>query len=262
MQSIDIDDLVKQILSDLVSPVPQATVAPSGVTPQKPVPQRDVEDSSKQKTSVIRIDAQVITLAQINEVSAGQGGAIDRIVVPQKAVITPSVRDELRKRNITIEFDTLVSATLPAVSNTNIAVKLAVPDPGTLHVWLALHALKQEPKPLIEFLSRQYTLRQESFQCILKTMQAACEQLDFSTKPTSCVVLSTASAAALCVANRQGDTIRAVLGHDPATLKTDADQIGANLLVVDPERSGIFKTQNLVKMFLSDGVRKIPNFLV
>lgn len=265
MPTINIDDLVQRILSDLV-PAPIPTPTPV-VSQTQPTPVDTTSQEPTPQSNALKIESRVITLAQIDKVSLGQNRTFDRIIVPPKAVITPSVRDELRKRNITIEHgvmdaaNTVNDAKVSCSPVANPVTSIAVAPSGTLHVWLALHALKQEPKPLLEFLSRQYRLQNESFQCILKTMEAAYEQLEFSGEPTSCVVLTPASAAAMCVANRQNDTIRAVLGHDPSVLKSDAEQIGANLLVVDPIRTGTFKTQNLVKMFLSDGVRKVPSFL-
>ncbi len=218
MQTIDINSLVRQILSDL-APKP-VNVAP--------------------KTEAIpRIASRVVSLAELEKI-----GDAKKLIVSEKAVITPAVRDELRKRGIELVTENQQAITV-----------------GTekLNVWLALHLQKKESTALFDFLAKNYGFEKATFDCILKTMDAAEEKL--LAQSTSCVVLSGYSAAAMCVANRHAN-IRAVLGFDPTMLKADADQIGANLLVVDPVRSGPFKLQSLVKTFLADGVRKVPKFLL
>ncbi len=218
MQTIDINSLVRQILSDL---------AP-----------KTVEGAPKTE-AIPRIASRVVSLAELEKI-----GDTNKLIVPEKAVITPAVRDELRKRGIELVTEKQQSITVGAEK---------------LNVWLALHLQKKEPTALFDFLAKNYGFEKASFDCILKTMDAAEEKL--LSQSTSCVVLSGYSAAAMCVANRHAN-IRAVLGSDPTKLKTDADQIGANLLVVDPIRSGPFKLQSLVKTFLAGGMRKIPKFLI
>jgi hypothetical protein len=91
-------------------------------------------------------------------------------------------------------------------------------------------------------------------------MDIAAERLAAAPQQTLGVVLSGYSAAAVCIANRK-PSLRAVQGTDPTILKTDVDQIGANLIVVDPVRCGQYKTQSLLKVFLANGVRKTPKSL-
>ena len=222
MQTIDINALVRQILSDLT---------PKTV---ENAPKMNSDTSEK----IPRISARVVSLAEL-----GKLGDVKRLIVPEKAVITPAVRDEIRKRNIEIVTET----------------KAPSHKAEKLNVWLALHLQKKEPAAITDFLAKNYGFEKAAFECILKTIDAASEKLA-APEQTLGIILSGYSAAAMCVAHRKRN-IRAVLGTEPALLKTDADQIGANLLVVDPVRSGPFKTQSLLKTFLADGVRKIPGFL-
>ena len=222
---IDINTLVQKILSDLNPPKESA---------------QNVQETPAQETGY-RVSSKVISLAQLDKL-----GSAKRLVVPEKAVITPAVRDEIRRRQIEI-------VTENAIPNTpNSSAKLKV--------WLALHAQKKEPTVILDYLAKNYEFEKTAFECVLETMQAASEILRAETNRTSCIVLSEYSAAAVCVANRK-ENIRAVLGTEPNTLKIDAEQIGANLLVIDPIRSGLYKTQAMVKSFLADGVRKVPKYL-
>ena len=223
---IDINTLVQKILSDLNPPKESA----------QNVPQTPAQETG------YRVSSKVISLAQLDKL----GGA-KRLIVPEKAVITPAVCDEIRRRQIEI-------ITENAVPNTpNGSAKLKV--------WLALHAQKKEPTAILDYLAKNYEFEKAAFECVLETMQAASEILRAETNRTSCIVLSEYSAAAVCVANRK-ENIRAVLGTEPNTLKTDAEQIGANLLVIAPIRCGLYKTQAMVKSFLADGVRKVPKYLL
>jgi len=221
MQTIDVNALVRQILSDLMpEAVESAQAAPVAVeTP--------------------RISGRVVSLEELKKL-----GDVKRLIVPEKAVVTPAVRDEIRKRNIELVTEK----------------EAASPKAEQFQVWLGLHLQKKEPKAAIDFLAKNYALEKAAFECILRTVEAATEKLAASPQ-TLGVILSGYSALAICVANRQ-PTLSAVLGIDAATLKTDAKQIGANLLVIDPERSGPYKTQSLLKAFLADGVRKVPKFLL
>ena len=219
---IDINTLVQKILSDLNPPKEPAQSVPL--------------------ETGYRVSSKVISLAQLDKL----GGA-KRLIVPEKAVITPAVRDEIRRRQIEI-------VTENAIPN--------APNGSTkLKVWLAFHAQKKEPTAILDYLAKNYEFEKAAFECVLETMRAASEILRAETNQTSCIVLSEYSAAAVCVANRN-ENIRAVLGTEPNTLKIDAEQIGANLLVIDPTRSGLYKTQAMVKSFLADGVRKVPKYLL
>ena len=223
---IDINALVRQILSDLTPKLGQ------GVAVEK------VTEKVPEKTP--RISAKVVTLEELKKL-----GNVKRLIVPEKAVITPAVRDEIHKRNIEIVTEKAKGRSL---------------ETGKLKVWLALHLQKKEPAALFDFLAKNYELEKAAFECILQTMDAAAEKLAVAPQQTLCAVLTDYSAAAMCIANRQA-SIRAVLGTDPALIKTDADQIGANLLVVDPVRCGPYKTQSLLKIFVSEGVRNVPKSL-
>jgi len=217
---IDINALVRQILSDLTPKLEQ------GVTVAKKM------ESVSENTP--RISAKVVSLEELKKL-----GEIKRVIVPEKAVMTPAVRDEIRKRNIEIVMENMGRDSTESEKQ---------------RVWLALHLQKKEPTTLIDFLAKNFELEKAPFECILETMDVAAAQKSL------CIVMTGYSAPAMCIANRR-ESIRAVLGTDPTVLKTDADQIGANLLIVDPHRCGQYKTQSLLKIFLTGGMRKIPTFL-
>ncbi len=234
---IDIERLVRRVLTDLQ---PAALVVPK-ITESKLV--QPATEKPAGTSGEMRLSNRVITLTELKE----RLETIKRLIVPEKAIITPAVRDELRKRNIELVFG---GSTNPQSRSEDM-----------LRIWLGLHLLKKEPTMLIDRLKKEYALRQQSFECILETMKQAVRELQEEPARSLAVVLTNYSAGAMCVANRHPN-LRAVLGFEPAALKIDAGQTGANVLVLDPDRSGPFKSRELLKTFLDGGVRKVPKYLL
>ncbi len=231
---IDIERLVRRVLTDL---------QPAMLAVPNLAESKLVQPTSAVATGEMRLSNRVITLTELKE----RLETIKRLIVPEKAIITPAVRDELRKRNIELVFGG------GAESSQN-------RSEGIPRVWLGLHLLKKEPTVLIDRLKKEYALRQQSFECILEAMKQAARELQEEPTRSLAVVLTNYSAGAMCIANRHPG-LRAVLGFEPAALKIDAAQTGANVLVLDPDRSGPFKSRELLKTFLDGGVRKVPGYL-
>jgi hypothetical protein len=71
------------------------------------------------------------------------------------------------------------------------------------------------------------------------------------------VLLTSSTAAAVCLANRQAG-IRAVPAWDPAAVSDDVASVGANLLVVNPAGSGLFRGRQIIRQFYRQGPRTCP----
>jgi ribose 5-phosphate isomerase RpiB len=71
------------------------------------------------------------------------------------------------------------------------------------------------------------------------------------------VLLTQDAAIGLCLANRHRG-VRAVLAADADTIAADAASVGANLLVVDPVRSGTFRARHMIRQFHLQGPQECP----
>lgn len=80
-----IEWIVREVLRRLRAAAAPATEQPTAITPTE-----------------LRIKERVVTLRSIE----GQLTGIDRVIVPQKAVVTPAVKDELRSRKIQLATST------------------------------------------------------------------------------------------------------------------------------------------------------------
>lgn len=255
MKSIDLDQLVQSILSDLRPIERPRGVAPSCASriPEN-TPQAATHEDSRDPGELL-ITRKVVALAEIQD----RIETLRRIIVSEKTILTPAVKDEIKKRNIEIivragkDRENGNSPCNPRYSGTS----------KSNRIWIALHALKKVPAQLIGNLKRQYELHYESFECVLETVNAAVARISAASEneeSANGVVLTSHAAIAHCVANRRCE-LRAVIGWEVNPLKTDVPQLGANLLIVDPNRVGSFKTQELIKSFLAAEVREKPKFL-
>ena len=232
METLDVNLLVRKILADISGDTMPVVVRPE--IPKNP--------KQEDNDGVLRLTQKVVSVADL----ANSWGKFRKLVVPKNAILTPSVKDELRKRGVEYSMDD--------------AARENTPSSTDFSVWIAWHKIKQQPTGLLEQIKKQHSTHEYKFDCILETMKAASDALHIGGDVMLAVVLSGYTAAAICVANRH-ENIRAVAGHDVMVLKNDAIQIGANMLVVDPGKMGKFKTKELVKTFLDGGVRPIPEFL-
>ena len=232
METLDVNLLVRQILADIGGGTANGIVRPE-------VPKVAVQDEND---GVLRLTQKVVSVADL----ANSWGKFRRLIVPKNAILTPSVKDELRKRGIELSLDDAAEANDANGKN--------------LNVWIASHRVKQEPTVLLEHIKKQYHISFCKFDCILEMMKAASNELRPNCGAMLAMVLSGYTAAAICVANRY-ENIRAVAGYDAMSLKNDAAQIGANMFVIDPGKVGGFKAKELVNVFLGAGVQSVPEFL-
>lgn len=230
---IDISELVQRILSDLQRPEIEKTCASV------------VKEETKIDSSELHLESKVVTLTEIE----GRLESVRKLLVPNRAVVTPAVKDELRKRGITLHFH--------AKHETPTETKTAIEKRDT-RIWVALHAISNEPKAVLEMLRKNHAVAPQTFDCIVHTVEAAVTEI--VSPCVSGVIMTGAPAVGLCLANRH-ETLRAVFAWDVQRLKIDLKQLGPNLLILDPETSGVYKTQEFLKTFLANDSRNAPKFL-
>lgn len=185
------------------------------------------------------LNCRVVTLAEVE----GRLEAVRRLVVPPRAVVTPAVRDELRRRNVTLVYDT------PAPAQAAAHLRLVLVTAGK----------RLDPTPLVRALRGEgIRLDQHRSECLI----AATDQLaaEMAEPDTLGLLLTRETAAGLCLANRLRG-IRAVSGTDAGAVSAAVASVGANLLVVDPAAGSPFQLKQMVTEFCRGGARQCPEVL-
>lgn len=234
IDALEIERLVRAVLAEL-GDAPQATATPPAVAPAKPAPVEKAEKPAAPGELVLT--GRVITLAELGERLSG----VRRLVVPPRAIVTPSVRDELRRRNVELVFGHRNGA-----ARTTASVSLA----------MAVHGRRFEAGPLVQLLASDGIATQpQPFDCII----AATDQLaqEVSGGKSLGLLLTQHTAAGLCLANRHAG-VRAVLGSDGESVARDAVAVGANLLVLDPVKQGMYRAKQLIGQFYRLGLKECP----
>jgi hypothetical protein len=185
------------------------------------------------------VDSRVVTLADV----AGRLQSIRRVVVTPQAVVTPAVRDELRRRNVGLAHS---------------AGNEMQPAGGLRLVMIAART-KFDPATLARALGQDgVCVEQRSSDCLIaSTDQLAAEVV----KPGTLGALVTRhTAAGLCLANRHPG-VRAVLGSDAPSATAAVAAVGANVLVVNPRAATAFQLRKMLGEFCRGGIRDCPEAL-
>lgn len=219
----NVERVVRQVLAEMgIAPDMAAGAAASPSTP----------------AGELILQARVVTLADVQAHLEGTR----RMVVRRSAVITPSVRDELRRRNIA-----LVVQPADGASSASTPARLVFVATGK----------RFDPSPLAAALGRdgvEAELRRSD--CLIRATDELAA--DLADQRTLGLLATTYPAVALCLANRQAG-VRAVQPDGPASLADDVASVGANLLVVNPERSGPFALRKMAVDFCRLGPSECPD---
>jgi hypothetical protein len=175
-----------------------------------------------------KLDDRVVTVSSIQ----GQLEGVQTIVVAHRAVITPAASDLLRARKIVIQR----SAAKPAAAATGRALVLALAETS------------YEPATLIERLGREgFLIEQLARTGMADVIAELSEAAAKGGKPA--VLLTGACELALCLANRRRG-VRAALGTDRASVKLAREQIGVNVLAINPAVTMGFQLQQTIREFV------------
>lgn len=224
---IDIDRVVREVLAEL------------GAGPAEGAPGGTGSFSGSADGGELILSARVVTLSEVE----GRLESVRRLVVPPQAVITPAVRDELMRKNVSLAYAS------PAASRATAPVRLVLVAAGS----------PVDPAPLVGALSNEgIEIQEHRSDCLI----AATDQLagEIARPDTLGLLLTRHTAAGLCLANRLRG-VRAVLGTDPRAAAAAAAAVGANLLVVDPAAVSLFQLKQIVTEFCRAGTRPCPEVL-
>jgi hypothetical protein len=236
--TIDIELVVREVLRALgASAAPPSPPVPLPSGTDRTLVERGGPDAGSARTEgQLVVSERVVTLAQLD----GRLSGVKQVVVPPQAIVTPAVHDELARRNVTLTFASDQPAS-PADALRLVVVAMGTKfDPARL-----VAALKKSPLLVVP----------HTLDCVMASCDLLAHQIGQA--KTLGLLLTRYTPAALCLANRLAG-VRAVTAADAATVRRVAKQVGANLLVVDPEAGSLFALRQMVMEFCRDGVRQCP----
>jgi hypothetical protein len=219
----DLDRIVAEVVRRL-----QTRLANSGETSAAKEARTEPQAAEKHDLSV---EERVVTLTAIH----GRLNGVRRLLVRRDAVVTPSVRDELRKRSIAIERGNGPPAT--DVQQPSLVVAVAETD------YDAAALLVQVRGTLVQTRGLKATVA-ELAKRVRENQQLA-------------VLVTDRAAPALCLANRH-DGVRAALGGNAAMARDAVQSVGANLLVIDPEERNLAELAGTIREYQRGGPRECP----
>lgn len=276
---IDIDRLVREVLEQLQGARPESSarapaaacgsgsasgngqpepplgaspgagcLAPVGTPSNEPTPQSPGNDQSAPQTTSNRqepqppegqvtVDSRVVTMAELGN----RLGSARTLVVRPGAVVTPSVRDHLRRERIQ-----LVEAALETSESAPNA-KSVVP--------IVVNARSFETGPLAD------GLRRDGLHVDLQRCDCLIESTDRLAGTAADrrvgVLLTRHQAAALCLANRHPG-VRAVAADEPGALQAAVEAVGANVVVCNPRQIGMYRLRQMIGEFIRRGPTDCP----
>ncbi|MCL4200979.1 MAG: hypothetical protein KJ000_00690 [Pirellulaceae bacterium] len=177
--------------------------------------------------ATLEVTERVVTWTRLKDRLAG----IKRLVVPPGAVLTPSVRDELRKRNIQIQ--TANGANQPAGA-------------ASARLLIAATTGPYDAEAAIKIITAEAGNAERIGTGVLAE---AIGQLRGRAEAVPAVLLTSEPTAAVCLANRYSE-LRAVWATDAAMVSLACQSIGVNLLILNPVRSNANEVRGMVRQFL------------
>lgn len=255
-RTIDIDELVRQVLVQLGlapqappaataippgangSPAPGASNSPAAGEVRSPADKPLATPVAPARESIV-VASRVVTLAELGDRLTGAR----QVVVPAKAIVTPAVRDELQRRKIVlVRASDASKATTPAANGVRLLAIVAgsAIEPAVLAAALGGEGIVAET---------------EVSDCLIAATDRMAGEIGQGN--TLGLLLTTWSAAALCLANRHSG-VRAILGTDAQTVAAATASVGANLLVLDPTVLGIFALRQIVGRFYREPRHECP----
>jgi hypothetical protein len=222
-----IERIVREVMAQLgeVSPSAALPAAPVSVPPAA----RDGE---------VSVDGRVVTLESI----AGRLQGAKQLMVPPGALVTPSVRDELRRNGISL------------VRACHASVRKDLP-----RVLLVVGRTRNDPAAAMEWLFKDgIDAHAETSDCMI----AATDKLAAAVAAGQMLGLlwTRHTAVGLCLLNRHRG-VRAVLAAGVSITSAAIASVGANALIVDPTVGSHYEKKQILRDFCLGGIRHCPEAL-
>lgn len=241
--SMDIDRIVREVLAELGAAPGAGAGGGAGGLPasaDSELGKQTLADKPPAAPEIsggdLVVSSRVVTLSEVE----GRLGTVRRLVVPPQAVVTPAVRDELHRRNVTLAYAT------PATAQAARPLKLV----------LVIAEKHFDPTSLVGALSHEgIEIERHESECLIAASDRLAAEV---VKPDTLGLLLTGhTAAGVCLGNRHRG-VRAISGTDARAVFTAAASVGANLLVADPGAGSFFQLKQIVTQFCRSGTGQCP----
>ncbi len=198
-------------------------------------PLRHTNDRVEDQSGLV-IYEPLVTLATVQ----GRLSGVRHVVLAPGAVVTPSVKDELRRRGVTVVFENRsLGRTLPSV-------ELAV----------AVAETRFNPQPLVQAIDTDVSVAAfDSGRSLL--VATRCLAAEVTERGRLGLLFTENPTAAVCLLNRFPG-VRAAMSCDPDTTRRAVGGIGVNVLVVDPAGESEEKLAATLRAFVEAGPRECP----
>jgi hypothetical protein len=217
-------------------PLPTATLPTETLPTETELKEAESAPGPAQKTGDLVFESTLLTLASLE----GKLHGVRRLLVPTKTVVTPAVRDELRKRKIRLEKGAVATACRTS----------AAP------LWIGQSTQSPEATRRAEALVEA----QDHATCSASDLRLVIRQLvdamDREPELTA-ILLTDQPLLAACLANRHA-ALRAVVGNSLDAARTAVRKIAANVLVVEPTCVTPFVWKQLIQSFAPSVPRDVP----
>ncbi len=222
---------IEQIVAEVVKRITELTVTSTpAATDAKPQMAEPVTAAAHE----LVLDARVITTATTH----GRLQGIRSVLVDQRAVVTPSVKDELRKRGIRLEYREAHVGN-SAAANLRVVRYLRLPEATRAAATLPLPSGAAE---------RVHGELAPAVQCCAGSVVDSGHVA---------VLLTDESLAALCLLNRSSH-VRAAAVRMADDVRQAISAIGANVLIVDPRDVTANQWNVMIQEFRSNLPRACP----
>ena len=211
-------------------------------------------------SQTLQLRDRVVTLALLE----GRLDGIKQVLVPVSSLVTPAVRDELRKRQIELvrggvascitrpEATESVSRGRRSAVDASPPLTLAADTSFVVGIVVGMQDPAMLVKTVFADLGEVNCLTGSSLpEVVQRVSQAVVGQ------QRSAVLFTNRPAAAVCVANRRRG-VRATWGWSAAAATEATKTMGANLLVVDPAAHSVFQVRRMIREFVQAGVCDCP----
>jgi hypothetical protein len=178
----------------------------------------------------LRVEQRVVTMATL----AGALESVRRVVVPPGAVVTPAVREAIKKRGLELCYGARASG--PAAAS----------DKRSLLVGIG--AVKSPPTALQKAIIEEY--RGAEFcekDCLIQVTRTVTQAVAAGHRLG--VIVTQRPAVAVCLANRQA-AVRGVWGASVSVVAAAAQTAGANLLIVSPTEHSLHELRSMLREFV------------
>lgn len=237
MNATEVENLVREVLRQLTA---VSSAAPGSTAVASPKPPVETPRTAPIPSGTAVVRDSLVTLASIEDRLTG----ITRMVVSSRAIVTPAVVDELRKRGISIvrSADAIAGTTLANLGR-ELVVTLA--SDGLAALRTDLVSVLRRTIPQLELIDNCRSPKLEDVLAELTSRVVSRGRVG--------LLLTSTTAVAAALANRTRG-VRALVATSGQSIDDAADTLAPNLIVVDRLKVNVWQLRAIASRLVSHGV--------